>query len=447
MDTVMSRTLGALLALTLLRVFPADSQRVEMPKKDLEVIKGQMVVLEAWYTPTSAIEKNIIIWNFMANDSKQIISYTSGQTGMGSPEFRSRVGFVASMPSANLSIYINSTEETDSGRYLCNVIVPGAPGLSGELRLNVKVPPSTPMCSVTGDPVVTGNVTLSCKSNLGKPLPRYRWTKAAPFSAVFFSPAQTCEVTVTTAHAALLSDEQQGSLRLSNLTLGMSGEYVCRASNTAGSASCNIILEVSTPRNTWLIAGAALGSLVGLAALVLFLTFILRRIHDHEEEEMANDIKEDAQAPKRVSWVRSSTGSDIVSKNGTLCSIASSPPPQDPRNTPHSLSPSPPGACDDSSVLTASSSMVPYPGDPEGSNPLHGLPGYNGSKASTLAHLRRPRPHPQPLSSDSGSGPRPGGARPQAPCLALGPAASTALSRVGAVPVTVPSQNQAGSLV
>ena len=57
---------------------------------------------------------------------------------MGSPEFRKRVGFAMSMPSTNLSIYINNTQESDSGRYLCNVIIPGAPGLSGELRLNVK---------------------------------------------------------------------------------------------------------------------------------------------------------------------------------------------------------------------------------------------------------------------------------------------------------------------
>lgn len=49
-----------------------DSQRVEMPRKDMEAIKGQTVVLEAWYTPTSVIKKNTVIWNFMASDSKQV---------------------------------------------------------------------------------------------------------------------------------------------------------------------------------------------------------------------------------------------------------------------------------------------------------------------------------------------------------------------------------------
>lgn len=42
------------------------------------------------------------------------------------------------MPSANLSIYINNTQESDSGLYVCSVIIPKAAGISGEMRLNVK---------------------------------------------------------------------------------------------------------------------------------------------------------------------------------------------------------------------------------------------------------------------------------------------------------------------
>lgn len=436
MERVMSWRLGALLSLTLLWALPGDLQKVEMPRKDMEVIKGQMVVLEAWYTPTSLIEKNTVIWNFMANDSKQIISYTSGQIGMGSSEFRKRVGFAMSMPSTNLSIYINNTQESDSGRYLCNVIIPGAPGLSGELRLNVKVPPSTPVCSITGDPVLRGNVTLSCQSSQGKPAPQYKWTKAAPLSEVFFSPMQ---------------NERQGTLRLSNLTKNMSGKYVCRASNTAGSDSCHINLEVSTPNNAWLIAGATVGSVVGLVALILFLVFVLRRSRE-TEEEMANDIKEDAQAPKRVSWAKSTTGSDIISKNGTLSSIATSPPPRDPHHTSNNHYPYPPGACDTASVLTASGSTTAFrlrPGQP---NPLHGLPGYNGNRTPTHTlhhqhHHHSAHSHTRATSSDSSSTHRTEGAQPQVPRPVPSPIGSATLSRMGAVPVLVPSQTQAGSLV
>ncbi|KAK7156303.1 hypothetical protein R3I94_006401 [Phoxinus phoxinus] len=427
MERLMDWRPPTFLLLTLLWVFPGDSQQVEVPRKDMEVIMGQMVVLEAWYTPTTSIEKNTIIWTFWGNDSKQVISYSTGQIGIGSPDFRKRVGFSMSMPSANLSIYINNTQESDSGRYACNVVIPGAIGLLGELHLNVKVPPSTPVCSMTGNPVLRGNVTLSCKSSYGKPVPQYKWTKAAPLSEVFFSPMQ---------------NERQGTLRLSNLSRSMSGKYICRASNTAGTDSCHINLEVSTPNNVWVIAGATVGSVVGLMALVLFLIFILRRNHD-TEDEIANDIKEDAQAPKRVSWAKSGTGSDIISKNGTLSSIATSPPAQDPQ---HPLQnnhyPYPPGALDTASILTTSGSTATYrlrPGDP---NPLHGLPGYNVS--STPNHTLRHHRHHSP---DSSSTHRTEGPQPQAPCPLNMPINTATLSRMGAVPVMVPTQNHAGSLV
>ncbi|TRY94140.1 hypothetical protein DNTS_028134 [Danionella cerebrum] len=372
----------------------------------------------------------------------EVISYSSGQIGIGSMDFRQRVGFAMSMPSANLSIFINNTQESDSGRYLCNVIIPGAPGLTGELRLDVKVPPSTPVCSMTGTPVVSGNVTLSCKSGYGKPVPHYKWTKAAPLSEVFFSPMQKWRSCPQPVLVLGYLDERQGTLRLSNLTKGMSGKYVCRASNTAGTDSCHINLEVSTPNNAWVIAGATVGSLVGLMALFFFLIFILRRSRD-TEEEVANDIKEDAQAPKRVSWAKSGTGSDIISKNGTLSSIAISPPVQDPN---HPLQnnhyPYPPGASDTASILTTSGSTATFrlrPGDP---NPLHGLPGYTaGIQANhTPRTLQRQHRHhtPNHCSTHRTEGPQ-----PQAPHTLN----TATLSRMGAVPVLVPSQNHAGSLV
>lgn len=165
--------------------------------------------------------------------------------------------------------------------------------------------------------------------------------------------------------------------------------------------------------------------------------------------------REDAQAPKRVSWAKSTTGSDIISKNGTLSSIATSPPPRDPHHIPNNHYPYPPGACDTASVLTASGSTAAYrlrPGEP---NPLHGLPGYNGNRTPThtLHHHHHPQhhhqahPHTRPPSSDSNSTHMTEGAQPQAPRPNTTPINSATLSRMGAVPVLVPSQNQAGSLV
>ncbi len=59
--------------------------------------------------------------------------------------------------------------------------------------------------------------------------------------------------------------------------------------------------------------------------------------------------REDAQAPKRVSWAKSGTGSDIISKNGTLSSIHTSSYPRDTQNHHHHYPHS-----DTASILTGS---------------------------------------------------------------------------------------------
>lgn len=226
----------------------------------------------------------------------------------------------------------------------------------------------------------------------------------------------------------------------------MSGKYICRASNTAGSDSCSINLEVFTSSNAGVIAAATLGSVVGLVAMVLFLIFILRRRGD-TEEEIANEIKEDAQAPKRVSWAKSNTGSDGMSKNGTLSSIATSPQPRDPHQPNFHYPYSPISASDASSVINA------YQLRPGEANTLQGLPGYNIGGTPSRKHRRPPSANGAPsqvLRSPAVTNPkRTEGAQPQtAPPLTVSPqVSSSTLTRMGAVAVMVPAQSQAGSLV
>lgn len=53
-------------------VVPGDNQKVEIPKGEMEVVKGQMVMLQAWYSPNSDISKNSVVWLFMGNGSEQV---------------------------------------------------------------------------------------------------------------------------------------------------------------------------------------------------------------------------------------------------------------------------------------------------------------------------------------------------------------------------------------
>lgn len=430
-----------------------------MPQASIDVIKGQTVVLRASYNagPGSDPGTNTVLWNFVTNNTQLIISYTKGSMSVGSSQFKGRVGFANSMPSSDVSLYINNTQESDSGRYLCQVIIPDDPGLTAELSVDVKVPPAVPKCSLSGKPVLKGNVTLSCKSGSGKPIPVYKWRKTSPTSEVFFSP---------------MLNEKTGTLKLSNLSGNMSGKYVCTASNTAGSESCFINLDIVTSTNVGMIVGATVGSVVGFLFLLLIcLVFLVKRRRDNEDD-MANEIKEDAQAPKRVSWAKSGMGSDIISKNGTLSSIASSPHHKDPPHHHHHNNhnhhhlqqyPQRPPS-DTASIITATGSTAGYrPSRQHGaSTPTH----YSYNNNSTL-------PRGQAVSSEASTngsslaGPERYTQLPQAqalpqtysqpqlqlqvapspPPLPTSTITASNITRMGGVPIMVPAQNQAGSLV
>ncbi|KAI3373316.1 hypothetical protein L3Q82_006390 [Scortum barcoo] len=252
--------------------------QIQMPQSSMEVIKGQTVVLKASYStqPGKDLSVNTILWNFVSNQTQLIISYTKDSISFGPSQFKGRVGFVTTMPSSEVSLYINNTQESDSGRYLCQIIIPDNPGLTAELSLDVKVPPAPPTCSLSGKPVLKGNVTLMCKSSAGKPIPLYKWTKTSPTSEVFFSP---------------MLNEKTGVLRLSNLSSNMSGKYMCTARNSAGSENCSINLDIVSSTNVGMIVGATVGSVVGFIFLLLLcLVFLVKRRRDNEDD-LANEIK------------------------------------------------------------------------------------------------------------------------------------------------------------
>lgn len=174
--------------------------------------------------------------------------------------------------------------------------------------------------------------------------------------------------------------------------------------------------------------------------------------------------REDAQAPKRVSWAKSGMGSDIISKNGTMSSIASSPHHKESshhNNHHHHLQQYPQRPpSDTASIITATGSTSGYrPSRHHGaSTPTH----YSYNNSTTL-------PCGQPVSSEASTNgnslPRPERyaqlpqaqvlpqtynhlqAAPPPPPLPTSTVTASNIARMGGVPIMVPAQNQAGSLV
>ncbi|XP_048184858.1 endothelial cell-selective adhesion molecule-like isoform X2 [Corvus hawaiiensis] len=327
----------------------------------------------------------------------QVLSYLGGVPKVEETDLKPRVGFLYSIVTHNISILINDTREQDSGQYMCTVnVVDDTIRLEknvGIINLTVLVLPATPTCQLHGNAVVGANVTLSCSSKKGKPSPMYQWQRESPTLQVFFPPAQ---------------DRARGTLKLTNLSLEMSGVYVCRAENQAGSKNCSIVLEVHSTSTKAVIAGAVLGSLGALATIIFFAQKVVsyRRKKRDSQEEGPNEIKEDAMAPKTPSWARS-PASDTMSKTSTLSSIAGTRQPYGAR---------PPS--DTASILTTTGSY-------------RGPPARGGG--------RPPNPSPPAVNGT----PR----RRQDPAATPGSLPPSSLARAGAVPVMVPAQSRAGSLV
>ncbi|XP_067166238.1 endothelial cell-selective adhesion molecule [Apteryx mantelli] len=367
---------GAALALAALLGVSAATLEVHVASGSVSAVEGQRAVLPVWYTSASR-KTPYVTWllHQAGADPFQILTYLDGTVKVEETFLKPRVGFLHPVTSRNLSVLINGTRERDSGQYVCTVNVPddGAGGGRnvGVVNLTVLVPPDAPACRLHGSVAVGADVTLSCSSRKGKPAPAYRWRRAAPVAQVFFPPVQ---------------DGAQGTLKLSNLSTDMSGVYVCVAENRAGSATCNVTLEVFSGSNAAVIAGAVLGSLVGFGLLV-FLGLqlrVYRRKKRDGQEEVANEIKEDAVAPKTLSWAKSA---DAASRSSTP-SLA-------------------PGASARPGGSRAPSETASILGAAAAAGPANGVPGSQGRRQL--------------------------------------PAAS--LTRMGAVAVMVPAQSQAGSLV
>ncbi|KAG9482413.1 hypothetical protein GDO78_011220 [Eleutherodactylus coqui] len=290
------------------------------------------------------------------------------------------------------------------------------------------VPPSKPKCQLHGDPYIGANVTLTCKSSSGQPVPMYSWIKKTAANVVYFPP---------------VLDSVKGTLTLTNLTADNTGMYACTSRNIAGVSECNITMEVKSVSRVVIIVGAVVGSIAGLcclAILAIVMIYLYRRGKKAAQDETENDIKEDAPAPKTLTWPKGSDAG-LAYKNGTLSSM----------NSHREHKPYPPKSpSDTTSINTATGSNLgyrpPYVNGrvttPTPSMSSQSLPTYmapsNGNYYSTAVSTNR-----GPLQNTNGVESQP----PRKEINIPSGVTPSNLARMGAVPVMVPAQSQAGSLV
>ncbi|XP_053932494.1 coxsackievirus and adenovirus receptor isoform X4 [Cuculus canorus] len=209
-----------------------------------------------------------------------------------------RVQFASLDPrSGDGSLDILNLKSADTGTYQCKV--KKAPGVqSQKIQLLVLVKPARTKCSIEGSQEIGKDVVLKCKSQEGSPLLSYDWRRASG----------TLELPNTS-----MQNRDTGELLLKNASQDYSGTYNCIVSNRVGTDECSIRLNVTPPINTaGIIAGAIIGTLLGLSVLA-FLVFCCCKKHRDKkyEKEVHHDIREDVPPPKsRSSTARSYIGSN-----------------------------------------------------------------------------------------------------------------------------------------
>ncbi|XP_044298204.1 immunoglobulin superfamily member 11 isoform X3 [Varanus komodoensis] len=345
-----------------------------------------------------------------ANQPEQVIFYQGGQIFGGAPRFYGRVGFENTMPTTSASIFINNTQLSDTGTYQCLVNnLPDRGGRNiGVIGLNVLVPPSAPVCRIQGSLNIGSDITLTCNSEEGIPRPTYHWERLD--SAPKLPPTAT-------------QDQVQGTVILRNISTSSSGQYQ------------------SHPRSIGLIAGAAAAGAVVLIVCIVLVTVTLfywkNKHKEEEEEEIPNEIREDDLPPKCSSSTKAFHGDASSSENDTLTSS----------NTYNSRYWNDPKANHATDSFTRLNSDARQPFSRTGSTNARPVYANGGHPAppppKTLVVTTNTAPSPQEMARSNGSvsrKPRPQHTRSYAVSQAT-------LERIGAVPVMVPAQSRAGSLV
>lgn len=410
--------------------------QVIIDKENIQVARGQSAGLLCTFTTSAALTNLNIIWTVTplsnANQPEQIIIYQGGQVFTTAAQFQGRVGFMQTMPSTNASIYINNTQLSDTGTYQCmvNNFPDRALRNIGVVGFTVLVPPSDPICNIQGSLDIGSDITLSCSSEEGIPRPTYLWEK----------------VEGPLLPASITQDQFQGTVLLKNISTATSGRYQCVSSNLMGTRTCLLDLQVVAPKHqsVGLIAGAIAGGILVLVICIVVVAVGLvywRNKHKEEEDEIPNEIREDDLPPKCTPSTKVFHPDASSSEHDTLTSATNT-------NTfnGHYWSNSKSNYTTGSYVTyncngcrhSTSRSVTgqPRPIYANGGQPSSGPP-------KTLIVTANTAPSPKTGARSNGTV----GRKAKPPQTRSYAVSQATLERIGAVPVMIPAQSRAGSLV
>uniref|UniRef100_UPI00398F0306 CXADR-like membrane protein n=1 Tax=Pristiophorus japonicus TaxID=55135 RepID=UPI00398F0306 len=284
-------------------------------QSEIKKVEEQDVVLPCQHRFGRLVSKNLDIeWLLQDSEPNQkvVITYSLGSVYENiSTKQRGRISFAADYLMGDASIKISSLRSTDSGLYTCKVKNAGVYDWE-TINLIVLVRPSKPKCWTQGQLLQGNDIKLQCKSEKGTDPILYKWEHLLDSKGhqAKFQPS---------SRIGSITPER---LLLRNLSHVNAGLYQCSATNEAGQESCIVDVTIMHVRDPGIIAGAVIGVIVGLLIIFLIIWFTLYRkeSHNYEEEEIPNEIREDAEAPKAKLV---NTQSSVGTGSSGSCSVKS----------------------------------------------------------------------------------------------------------------------------
>ncbi|XP_037363795.1 V-set and immunoglobulin domain-containing protein 2 [Talpa occidentalis] len=290
----MAQFLGPLLLGVLLVCLSAPLLAVEVkvPAEPVSTPVGQTTELSCSYS-TLVGNSFALEWSFVQlgkpiSASLPILYFTNGNLYPTGSKAK-RASLLQNPPTGGVAtLKLTNVQPSDTGTYLCQVNNPPdfyTNGL-GLINLTVLVPPSSPLCSKSGEISVGSSAALRCSSLEGAPRPVYNWERLGSYP--------------TPSPGSMVQDEVSGQLILTNLSLTSSGTYRCVATNQMGSASCDLTLSVTDP-SKGRVAGALIGVLLGVLLLSVTTFCLIRYQQDRRKKPKetygGSDLREDAISP------------------------------------------------------------------------------------------------------------------------------------------------------
>lgn len=247
--------------------------QVQSPPEVLRAARGKNVTLPCSYSTTAPDRQGLIQWDkLLKTHTERVIIWKFGsEAPIYGENYRDRVNVSPNVEVSDASITIRGLTMTDNGTYECSVsLLSDLYGTSqARVRLLVLVAPSKPVCSIQGETVIGNNIELSCQSEEGSPAPQYSWRSYD---------SQNHE-------RPLVPPGTGQTLALKNISMDMSGYFVCTARNEVGEEQCNMTLAVTPPSmNIALYAGIAGGVVAALIILGIIIYCCCFRSQDRDKD-------------------------------------------------------------------------------------------------------------------------------------------------------------------